>query len=587
LDGCLAGSGTTGGPPAPSPAGPPGWAPRSELQARLKLHSEPEQAGRAVWGSNEPWIEAIRRLAHHPGVLLDELADWAALLDRHSTVQLEPTAAGTRVHWQNVGGVEADLRECAFRLGALAGLLETASQAAPRVRQVQCRARGDRGCVLLVENLQPRRDPDHAEALRAVRLLEAARESGEVSVRRLESLSEGSGDTDPEDLRVIQRLLESIEDPVLIFDLELSLLAANQAAVELMGVTLDELRALSARELLRASSYQALRQALPALLEAGSVRGLLLDVRGGHGWVELEVSARVSQDRQSLVFIGRDAGERLRLQAELAERNRQLEEQNERISAADRLKSEFLANVSHELTTPITCIKGFAKLMVGDLEAGRRGEPARLPDEKRIEFLKIMERESQRMTDLIRGLLELSRIESGVVTLDRARVSLNTIIRETLVLLKTRVDERSVAVELQLDPELPVAFLDPDRMKQVVLNLVENAVKFSEPGSTVLLKTLGLPESLRMSIRNSAPDVVASDLTRIFERFVQRDGTFARQHGGVGLGLNLVRAIVELHGGRIWGELPKRGEVEFVVDIPLAPLEAFAPRRSSLARSDR
>jgi PAS domain S-box-containing protein len=521
-------------------------------------------------------------------VLLDELVDWAALLDRHSTVRLEPTAAGTRVHWQNVGGVEVDPRECGFRLGALKGLLEPASGDPPRVRQVQCRGKGDAGCVLLVENLAPRHDRDHAAGFRAMRLLEPALQSRETISRRLESLSAGGGTgRDPRELRAIRRLLEEIEDPILLFDLELSLLDANRATVELTGLTLDELRDLSARELVSAGSYEVLRQALPALLEQGSVRGLLLDVRGRQGWVQLEVSARVSQDRKTLVCIGRDAGERLRLQGELAERNRQLEEQYERISAADRLKSEFLANVSHELTTPITCIKGFAKLMVGDLEGGQRGEPARLSADKRIEFLRIMERESQRMSDLIRGLLELSRIESGVVTLDRARVSLNTIIRETLVLLKTRMDERSIGIDLRLDPELPTALLDPDRMKQVVLNLVENAVKFSEPGSTVRLQTAALPDSLRMSVRNSAPEMTASDLTRIFERFVQRDGTFARQHGGVGLGLNLVRAIVELHGGQIWAELPEPGEVELLLEVPLAPLETFAPQRSSLARSDR
>ena len=152
---------------------------------------------------------------------------------------------------------------------------------------------------------------------------------------------------------------------------------------------------------------------------------------------------------------------------------------------------------------------------------------------------------------------------------DRARVSLNGIVRETVLVLKPRVEERSLTLTLELDPELPQVRVDPDRMKQVVLNLVENAIKFTDPASAIRIRTGRVGEKLRISVRNSAPELASGDLTRIFDRFVQRDGTFARAHGGVGLGLNLVRAIVELHGGRVWGELPEPGLVDFIAELPL------------------
>ncbi len=172
------------------------------------------------------------------------------------------------------------------------------------------------------------------------------------------------------------------------------------------------------------------------------------------------------------------------------------------------------------------------------------------------------------MAELIRGLLELSKIESGVVTLDRSRLSLNTIIRETILVLKPRLDEGSLDVDCKLDAGLPLTYLDPDRMKQVVLNLLDNAIKFSPPGSSIHIRTEVSGRALLLGVRNRSADLGEADLERIFQRFVQRDGSFARSHGGVGLGLNLVRAILGLHGGRIRAELLEPDQVEFIAEIP-------------------
>jgi len=190
---------------------------------------------------------------------------------------------------------------------------------------------------------------------------------------------------------------------------------------------------------------------------------------------------------------------------------------------------------------------------------------------ERLEFLAIMQREAERVLELIRGLLELSTIESGGVALDRARVSLNTVVRECLLLLKPRLDERALQADCLLDQTMPLVLLDPNRIKQVILNLVDNAVKFAPAGSTIQIRTEAGPEVIRLVVRNASESLEEADLARIFERFVQRDGTFARQHGGVGLGLNLVRAIVELHGGRVWAELCGDAEVQLWAELPVDP----------------
>ena len=137
-------------------------------------------------------------------------------------------------------------------------------------------------------------------------------------------------------------------------------------------------------------------------------------------------------------------------------------------------------------------------------------------------------------------------------------------------MLKPRLDEQAVHVDSDLEPDLPDTLMDPGRMKQVVLNLLENAIKFSPPSSPIQVRTRASEGVVQLAVRNASAELEEEDLTRIFARFVQRDGSFARQHGGVGLGLNLAKAIMELHGGTLWAELPEPGRVEFVAELPIS-----------------
>ncbi len=556
--------------PSEEPIGTPLWVPRAEFLRQLGEHSMPRRAGEGVWARNEPWIAALANLVDDPAVLLAECRDWAALLDRHATVRLEVSTPDTIVRWNNAPGVAPDARECQFRLGALIGLLASASP--PRsltIEHNECLARGDEACCFRVHDLVPSDDPVHARALREAFLMAGKLQGHEALVRRMQEFSARAGPfPDVREMRAVRRFMEEIEDIILIFDHDLWVLDANRAAVRILGMTLHELRGLSARDLMDQDSFETVQRSLPRLFQTGALSGLRIVGRHRSRDLPLEVSARVAANGQSVVCIARDISGHLRLERELENRNELLEERNRRIAESGRLKSEFLANVSHELTTPLTGIQGFAKLLRHDLREASEKEGSGLTPEKRSEFLRIIQAEAQRMSDLIAGLLELSKIESGVVTLDRLRGSLNAIVQESVLLLKPRLDERERSVLLDLDPRLGDAPLDPDRMKQVVLNLLDNAIKFSPDGSEVRVRTWQTPEGVCVSVSNASVELQPEDLQRVFARFVQRDGSFTREHGGVGLGLNLVRAIVELHGGRVWAELPAPGRVEFITQIP-------------------
>ncbi|MFQ5697419.1 MAG: ATP-binding protein [Myxococcota bacterium] len=520
-----------------------------------------------LWEVCEPWLPAVSALAREPAALLAELPEWAALIDQHSTVELERAEGATRILWRNLPGIGADSRECAFRLGALASLLGPEVE----VGHPSCRGRGDAECAFRVAGLFPRRDPRHARVLREVMLLSGSHQGREAVFRRLGELASASEPfPDIHGIRAVRRFMEELEDAILIFGRNLWVLDANRSAVALFGMSVEELRGCSARDLFSSASLASLKRALPELYRQGSLRGLVLEGRARERLVPLEVAGRVADGGGTLVFLARDIGEHLSLERELERRNLLLEESNEQIAQADRLKSEFLANVSHELTTPLTCIKGFSRLLHADVEREVSADAPRLDHGRRLEFLDIMGREAERVLRLIKGLLELSTLEAGGAALDRARVSVNTVVRECLLLMKPRLDERGLRAECRLDPTMPLALLDPNRIKQVVLNLLENAAKFAPAGETIRILTGSDRGRIRLVVENASSDLEEGDLQRIFDRFVQRDGTFSRQYGGVGLGLNLVRAIVELHGGSVSATLPAPDRVQLAVELPTA-----------------
>ena len=549
------------------------WVPRAELLDRLTDRDAALRAGERVWARCEPWIPSLAELAQDPSVLLAELPDWAALLDRHSRLRTEVVGDDTEIVWTNYPGAEPDARECELRLGALSALLRCcAGDEVVAVEHTVCAALGAPECRYVVEDWIPCRDPRHESVFRETALISGSLVGREDLFRALERLSPRARPfPEVSEVQSVRRFMEEVEDIILVFNRELRVVDANRAAVRFFGMTLTELRGQSGRDLLESASLERLRDAVPELLERGPRRGLQLEARTRRGAATLEVSARAALNGRSIVCIARDVTERLRLERELEERNEQLREQNARIAEADQLKTEFLANVTHELSTPLTCIKGFAKLMRTDELRGRAGE---LTAERRVEFLQIMESEARRMTGIIKDLLELSNIESGGGRLDRTEVSLNTIVAETLRLLKPRLDESGLNVELDLDPLLTAAWLDADKLKQVALNLLDNAIKFSPPGSRVVIRTEHGDGLVRLRVRNDSHELEEGDLARIFARFVQRDGSFTRRQGGVGLGLDLTRAIVELHGGRIWAELPARAQVEFVAELPIGRPDA-------------
>lgn len=235
----------------------------------------------------------------------------------------------------------------------------------------------------------------------------------------------------------------------------------------------------------------------------------------------------------------------------------------------DRLKNEFVSIVSHELRTPLTSILGYTELLLN-----REFNP----DERR-QFINTVYVEAGRLSQLVEELLGVSRLEAGKVKLNRWVISLNQIVYELTTQLNTQLARHRMLIDIP--PGLPPVLIDRDKIKQVIFNLLTNALKYSPNGGQITLQIIeARPEQLpadhpagrwmRVAITDQGLGIAPEELPRIWDRFYRVDNTNTRRIGGTGLGLSITKALVELHGGRIWAESELGKGSRFTFTLPLA-----------------
>lgn len=211
------------------------------------------------------------------------------------------------------------------------------------------------------------------------------------------------------------------------------------------------------------------------------------------------------------------------------------------IKRLERMRKDFVANVSHELRTPLAAIQGYLETLVdGGLE---NREEAR-------EFLAILQKHTDRMTNIVRDLLQLSRIESGLDPIRPARIDLREAVDRNLLLLKPLAEKKGQALTVSIPQGLSLS-ADPEKLNQVLINLLDNAIKYTPERGAIAVAASETGEAVTIEIRDSGIGIPRGDLGRIFERFYRVDRTRSRELGGTGLGLSIVKHIVEAHGGKI------------------------------------
>ena len=240
--------------------------------------------------------------------------------------------------------------------------------------------------------------------------------------------------------------------------------------------------------------------------------------------------------------------------------------------SANRVKDEFIATLSHELRTPLTPILGWTQLL-----RHRTIEPAFV-----ARGLEVIEHNARSQAKLIEDLLDVSRIVTGKMRVKTQNVEIQTIIEPAVDAMRPAADAKGIFIETTFDARAVQLAADPNRLQQVIWNLLSNAIKFTPVGGTVTIAATRSGSDLRIVVRDTGIGIDPEFLPHVFERFSQANSTNVRAHGGLGIGLAIVRYIVELHGGHVSAssEGPGKGAA-FTASIPLRMIPSDAPDEGS------
>ena len=239
---------------------------------------------------------------------------------------------------------------------------------------------------------------------------------------------------------------------------------------------------------------------------------------------------------------------------------REIQEKGHQLELASQCKSQFLASMSHELRTPMNAVLGYTRMLLMNVY----GE---LPDQIRDVHQRI-DKSGRHLLGLINDVLDFSKIEAGQVILSLNPYSLKEVVQNVVTAMQPLAAEKKVALKVTLPPDLPAAQGDERRISQVLMNLVGNAIKFTDVGE-IRVQTTVSDGALVVSVSDTGPGISEKDQRRIFEEFQQAESSSKSDKGGTGLGLAIAKRIIELHGGRIWVESSLEKGSTFSFTLPL------------------
>ncbi len=370
-----------------------------------------------------------------------------------------------------------------------------------------------------------------------------------------------------ETLRLLDSVFAHAPIGVAFFDRELRFVRINDFLAEQHQLDSQSHLGKRIEDLVNGNSVLDV-QALQAVFASGEAVSNL-ETTSGHGdhrrwWLNGFFPVRDAQDEVILVgTIAVDITDRKNLDAQrasLLESERAARTEAER---AARLKDEFLATVSHELRTPLNAILGWASIT-----RGKSSETAQV--EKALE---VIERNARLQAQLIDDLLDISRIVSGKIRLDTQTVDLSLLIQSAVNSVLPAAEAKNIRVLQVVESGLPVIRGDQARLQQIVWNLLSNAVKFTSQGGNVRVHARGTAAHVEIAVEDDGAGISPEFLPHVFERFRQADGSTTRRHGGLGLGLSIVRHLAEMHGGTASAYSAGRGQgATFTITLPTVPI---------------
>lgn len=363
-------------------------------------------------------------------------------------------------------------------------------------------------------------------------------------------------------------LIESADDAIISKTLEGIIASWNQGAERIFGYTADEVIGKPVTILIP-EDHQDEEPAILARLRAGERIEHYETVRVRKDGRRIDISLTVSPIRGpngeivGASKIARDITDQRQARKELEEASAKNERLYRQAEESSRLKEEFLATISHELRTPLSAILGWARML-------RLGQ---LSEENAIKALDTIERNARAQAQLVDDLLDVSRIITGKLRMDVRAADPHSFIDAAVEAVKPAADAKGVRVQKVIDTSAISIPGDPSRLQQVVWNLLSNAIKFTPRGGRVQIRSERVNSHLEIVVSDTGQGISSDFLPHVFDRFRQADQKTSRQHGGMGLGLAIVRHLVELHGGTVSAASEGEGKgATFTVMLPITPV---------------
>jgi PAS domain S-box-containing protein len=342
------------------------------------------------------------------------------------------------------------------------------------------------------------------------------------------------------DKKETEAVIRSIAEGLVVVDAAGKVIMMNPAAERLLGV--------SKRDKVGKHVLENLKE-----------EHLISLARGQEGQEDKEIELTSQKDdtkkvlRASSAVIEDENGQTVGMVSVLSDITKQKE--------LDRMKSNFVANVSHELRTPIVAIEKSISLILGK-SAGEVSETQE-------QFLSIAERNLKRLSVLINDLLDLSKLEAGKLALKRQPTSIEKVINESTETLNNWARTKSIKIEKNIKEGLPEVNVDPDRIIQVLNNLIGNAIKFTPNNGNITVEVNSRKGEIEVGVQDTGIGIAKENLAKVFDKFYQTGERVSTDISGTGIGLSIAKEIVELHGGRIWAESEKGAGAKFIFTIPI------------------